>query len=216
MNNYFSSSRASSWPPAWYSHEVCGVGGPVGPVFGPHVQSLFPQLPSERVLEAAEDKHHPLHDSVERDLLHALGFRFLLFGLWFRLGWALTLVVGRFLCWGNWRGVGLSKLSKLPGVESIWVQLWALPFAVAGLAVPAGLGLGLGFTALPSGEPAGLIFLEGGGPEADCRSLLNSNFLFADGCEETIKKINQCLFVCRMLIVANFHTSQTQHALQTI
>lgn len=61
-----------------------------------------------------------------------------------------------------------------------------------GLGVLAGLGLCLGVTALPSGEPAGLIFLEGGGPEADCRSLLNSNFLFAGGYEETINISNYC------------------------
>lgn len=59
-----------------------------------------------------------------------------------------------------------------------------------GLGVLAGLGLCLGVMALPSGEPAGLIFLEGGGPEADCRSLLNSNFLFAGGYEETINVSN--------------------------
>lgn len=71
-----------------------------------------------------------------------------------------------------------------------------LPFAVVGLGVLAGLGLCLGVAALPSGEPAGLNFFEGGGPEADCRSLLNSNFLFAGGYEETIhvsKLINQHL-----------------------
>lgn len=45
----------------------------------------------------------------------------------------------------------------------------------------AGLGLGLGVAALPSGETAGLAFFAGGGPEEDCRSLLNSNFLFAGG-----------------------------------
>lgn len=59
-----------------------------------------------------------------------------------------------------------------------------VPFAVLGLGVLAGLGLCLGVAALPSGEPAGLIFFEGGGPEAFCRSLLNSNFLFAGGYEE--------------------------------
>lgn len=48
----------------------------------------------------------------------------------------------------------------------------------------AGLGLALGVATLTSGEPAGLIFFEGGGPEADCRSLLNSNFLFAGGCQK--------------------------------
>lgn len=48
----------------------------------------------------------------------------------------------------------------------------------------AGLSLALGVAALTSGEPAGLIFFEGGGPEADCRSLLNSNFLFAGGCQK--------------------------------
>lgn len=58
-------------------------------------------------------------------------------------------------------------------------QHWVLPLAVVGL------GLCLGVASLPSGEPAGLIFFEGGDPEADCRSLLNSNFLFAGGCEET-------------------------------
>lgn len=59
--------------PVSYSHEVCGVGRPVRPVLGSHVQSLFPQLPSEWILEATEHKHHPLHDPVERDLLGSLG-----------------------------------------------------------------------------------------------------------------------------------------------
>lgn len=54
----------------------------------------------------------------------------------------------------------------------------------------AGLGLCLGVAALPSGEPVGLVFFEGGGPEADCRSLLNSNFLFVGGYEETINECN--------------------------
>lgn len=66
----------------------------------------------------------------------------------------------------------------------IQVRRWAVPFAVDGLGVPAGLGLALGVAALTSGEPAGLIFFGGGGPEADCRSLLNSNFLFAGGCQK--------------------------------
>lgn len=75
-------------PPAGYSHEVRGVGGPVGSIFTPHFQSLFPQLPPERVLEAAEDKHHPLHYPLERDLRPA-GF------LGFGFGSALPLLVGR-------------------------------------------------------------------------------------------------------------------------
>lgn len=59
-----------------------------------------------------------------------------------------------------------------------------LPLAVLGLGVLAGLSLCLGVAALASGETAGLIFFGGGG--ADCRSLLNSNFLFAGGYEETM------------------------------
>lgn len=64
-----------------------------------------------------------------------------------------------------------------------------VPFAALGLGVAAGLGLCLGVAALVSGETAGLIFL-GGGPGADCRSLLNSNFLFAGGCEDIINVEN--------------------------
>lgn len=56
-----------------------------------------------------------------------------------------------------------------------------LPFGVDGLGVLAGLGLCLGVVALASGDSAVLIFLEGGGPAAECRSLLNSNFLLAVG-----------------------------------
>lgn len=52
---------------------------------------------------------------------------------------------------------------------------------VLGLGVAAGLGLSLGVAALLSGEPAGLFLVEGEGPEADSRSLLNSNFLFTGG-----------------------------------
>lgn len=73
-----------------------------------------------------------------------------------------------------------------PGKEIIFkihMLMWELPFALLGLGVLAGLGLCLGVTALPSGEPAGLIFFEGGGPG---EALLNSNFLFAGGYEETI------------------------------
>lgn len=51
--------------------------------------------------------------------------------------------------------------------------------------MPAGLGLGLGAAAFPSGEIAGLDFFEGGGPEEDFCSLLNSNVLFAGGYVET-------------------------------
>lgn len=47
------------------------------------------------------------------------------------------------------------------------VSLWVSPFEVLGLGVLAGLGLSLGVTALPSGEPAGLVFFEAGGPRAD-------------------------------------------------
>lgn len=66
------------------------------------------------------------------------------------------------------------------------MQRWAVPFAVDGLGVLAGLGLALGVAALTSGETAGLIFFEGGGPEADfvADSLLNSNFLFAGVCQK--------------------------------
>lgn len=56
-----------------------------------------------------------------------------------------------------------------------------LPFLAEGLGVLAVLGLCFGVVAFASGEPAGLIFFEGGGPEADCCSLLNSNFLLAGG-----------------------------------
>lgn len=59
------------------------------------------------------------------------------------------------------------------------------PLGAPGLGVPAGLGLGLEVTALTSGEPAGLVFFEGGRPEGDCRSLPNSNFLFVGGYGET-------------------------------
>lgn len=47
------------------------------------------------------------------------------------------------------------------------------------------LGLCFRVAASASGEPAALIFFEGGGPEADCCSLLNSNFLLAGGCKKT-------------------------------
>lgn len=164
---------------------MCGVGCPVSSVFGSHVQSLFPQLPSERVLEATKDKHHPLHDPVDWDLLYTLGFSFLLFGFRFRFGRALSLLVSRLLCWGSWRESFCENLTSFCRWRNnlnakIQAQSWVLPLAVVGL------GLCLGVAALPSGEPAGLIFFEAGGPEADCRSLLNSNFLFAGGYEETI------------------------------
>lgn len=55
----------------------------------------------------------------------------------------------------------------------------ALPFVVEGLGVLAVLGLCFGVAAFASGEPAGLIFFVDGGPEDDCCSLLNSNFLLA-------------------------------------
>lgn len=42
-----------------------------------------------------------------------------------------------------------------------------LPFAALGVGVLAVLGLCLGVVVLASGEPAGLAFFEGGGPEAD-------------------------------------------------
>lgn len=66
-----------------------------------------------------------------------------------------------------------------------------LPFAALGVGVLAVFSLCLGVAALVSGEPAGLTFFEGGGPEAAWRSLLNSNFLFAGGYEETINVDNQ-------------------------
>lgn len=103
-----------------YLHEVCGVGSPVRSVFGSHVQSLFPQLPSERVLEAAEDKHHPLHDPVERDLLRGLWFSFLLFGFGFGFGRARPLLVCRLLCRGSWK----DELLKLKQV--IQVKKWSV------------------------------------------------------------------------------------------
>lgn len=58
------------------------------------------------------------------------------------------------------------------------VQRRLLRFGVDGLGVLAGLGLCFGVVAGDSGV---LIFFDGGGPAADCRSLLNSNFLFAGG-----------------------------------
>lgn len=48
------------------------------------------------------------------------------------------------------------------------------------------LGLCFGVVVFASGEPAGLIFFAGGGPEVDCCSLLNSNFLLAGGYKKTI------------------------------
>lgn len=42
-----------------------------------------------------------------------------------------------------------------------------LPLAVLGLGVLTGVGLCLGVTAFPSGDPAGLVFFEGVGPGAD-------------------------------------------------
>ena len=98
-----------------YLHEVCGVGSPVRSVFCSHVQSLFPQLPSERVLEAAEDKHHPLHDPVERDLLHGLWFSFLLFGFGCGFGRVRLLLVRRLLCRGCWK----DELLKLKQVFQV-------------------------------------------------------------------------------------------------
>lgn len=52
----------------------------------------------------------------------------------------------------------------------------------------AGLGLCFGVVTFASGDSAVLIFLEGGGPVPDCRSLLNSNFLFAGGYNERTTK----------------------------
>lgn len=179
-------SHTSSRYTAWYLHEMRGVRCPVRSVLGSHVHSLFSQLPSERVLEATQDKHHPLHDLVDWDLLCTLGFSFLLFGFRFRSGQALSLLVSRLLCWGslNERFFFGWNSDKFCGWRNnlnakIQTQHWVLPLAVVGL------GLCLGVASLPSGEPAGLIFFEGGDPEADCRSLLNSNFLFAGGYEET-------------------------------
>lgn len=56
------------------------------------------------------------------------------------------------------------------------------------LGVGAGLGLALGVAVLLSGEPAGLFLFDGEGPEADSRSLVNSNFLFAGGYQK--KKVS--------------------------
>lgn len=61
-----------------------------------------------------------------------------------------------------------------------------LPFLTEGLGVLAVLGLCFGVVAFASGVPAGLIFFEGGGPEAGSCSLLNSNFLLADGYKKAI------------------------------
>lgn len=47
------------------------------------------------------------------------------------------------------------------------------------------LGLCFGVAAFASGEPAGLIFFVDGGPEEDCCSLLNSNFLLAGSYKKT-------------------------------
>ena len=80
-------------------HKVCRVRCPVRSIFAPHIQSFFPQLPSEGILEAAEDKHHPLQQPVEWDLLCALGFGFLLFGFGFRFGLTVPLLVSSPLCW---------------------------------------------------------------------------------------------------------------------
>lgn len=88
-----------------------------------------------------------------------------------------------------WKSIKLSSW-RIHLKAEIQTRRWVLPFAVVGLGVLAGLGLCLGVAALPSGEPAGLNFFEGGGPEADCRSLLNSNFLFAGGYEERINVSN--------------------------
>lgn len=57
---------------------------------------------------------------------------------------------------------------------------------VEGLGVLAVLGLCFGVAVFASGEPAGLIFFAGGGPEVDCCCLLNSNFLLAGGYKKTI------------------------------
>lgn len=81
-----------------YLHKMRGVRRPVRPVFGSHVHGFFPQLPSIRVLEATEDKDHPLHDPVERDLLVTFGFWLLFgFGLWFQLN--ILFLFSRLLCW---------------------------------------------------------------------------------------------------------------------
>lgn len=74
-------------------------------------------------------------------------------------------------------------------------QGWVLPFGVDGLGVLAGLGLCFGVAALASGDSALLIFLEGGGPVADWRSLLNSNFLFAGGYQERTTTFVESAFV---------------------
>lgn len=81
-------------------HEVCGVGRPIGSIFGPHFQSLFPQLSPERVLETTKNKHDPIHEPVEWDLLHTRGFGFLLFGGLFRFWQALPLLLSRLLSRG--------------------------------------------------------------------------------------------------------------------
>lgn len=57
---------------------------------------------------------------------------------------------------------------------------------VDGLGVLAVPGLCFGVAVFGCGDSAGLIFFEGDGPEGDCCSLLNSNFLLAGGYKKTI------------------------------
>lgn len=79
-------------------HKMCGVRRPIGSILGSHFQRFFPQLPSEGVLKSTEDKHHPLHEPGEWDLLLFLGFGLLLsFRLRFRL--TLPLPVSSLLNW---------------------------------------------------------------------------------------------------------------------
>lgn len=113
---------------------MCRVGCPVGSVFGSHVQSLFPQLPSEGVLEAAEHKHHPFHDPLEWDLRRALGFSFLLFGFRFGFGLALPLLVRRLLNWGSWRDncYNIRKFSRWRTNLCANIQTLSITFCSAG------------------------------------------------------------------------------------
>ncbi len=104
-------------------HEVCGVWRPVGPVSAAHGQRFVPQLSAEGVLEAAQDKHHSLHDAIERHLVYRLGFRFR-FGFWFGLWlgfWTLSLV----WCLLGWRSCKIKKRDK-NSVVSAKETLWAV------------------------------------------------------------------------------------------
>ncbi len=105
-------------------HEVCGVWRPVGPVSGSHGQRFVPQLSAEGVLEAAQDKHHSLHDAIERHRFYRLGFRFG-FGFWFGLWlgfWTLSLV----WCLLGWRSCKIISTIRIQSQISSVSQQWML------------------------------------------------------------------------------------------